>query len=317
MPNHEAPSGSTQLADTFPADVLIVDVSPRDGLQNEAQDVSTADKVRLINMLSHAGIRRIEATSFVSPRAVPRMADAAQVMAAIERKPGVEYAVLVPNLRGMEAAIEARADIANVVVVATESFSQRNVKMSLDQSMDAARQVSAAARDGSIGLTAVLGAAFYCPFEGTVPLDRVMDLAGQFVDMGISELTLGDTVGAANPRQVAETASAVLDRWPTLELGLHLHDTRGLGLANALAGITSGVRRLEVSTGGVGGCPFAPNATGNATTEDLVFMLESMGIATGIDIDRLIETAGFLRGVLGKDIPSHLFKAGVPMPVLA
>jgi hydroxymethylglutaryl-CoA lyase len=302
--------------DAAAQNILIVDVSPRDGLQNEKVQVSPDDKIALVNALGRAGVKRIEVTSFVSPKAVPQLADAAEVMAGIERLPGVEYVALVPNMRGLEGATKARADIVNVVVAATDSFNRRNVGMDVRGSMEAtARIVQTARENGGPRVSAILALAFYCPFEGPTPLERVLELTGEFVDYGITELTLADTIGAANPAQVAEWTRAVLERWPHLELGLHLHDTRGLGLANALAGVQAGMKRLEASTGGIGGCPFAPNATGNACTEDLVFMLEEMGIPTGVDLQGLIDTAARMSEVLSKPLSSRMLAAGPPRPI--
>jgi hydroxymethylglutaryl-CoA lyase len=302
----------------LPSEVLVVDVSPRDGLQNEARAVSTREKVALVEALAGAGVRRIEATSFVSSRAVPQMADAAEVMAQIKRAPGVEYAVLVPNERGLERALEAKADVVNIVVVATETFNARNVNMTVAESMDQASAVASRARTAGVNPTAVLGASFHCPFEGPVPEERVLGLVGKFVDAGFSEVTLADTIGAADPAHVARLGEAVTARYPGVALGIHLHDTRGLGLANAYAAVTNGYVRLETSLAGIGGCPFAPGATGNACTEDLVFMLESMGIATGISLAALIEAAKTVPPIVGHGTPSRMVAAGprsvVPVP---
>jgi hydroxymethylglutaryl-CoA lyase len=301
----------------LPERVLIVEVGPRDGLQNEPRPVPAAEKIALINALARTGIRRIEATSFVSPKAVPQMADAAEVMEGIEWLPGVDYAVLVPNLRGLERALAAKADIINVVVVATETFNRRNVGMSVAESMAATAAIAEEARAAGVPVSAVLGAAFVCPFEGQVPPERVLGLVDQFVQTDITELTLADTIGAAHPAQVASLARRIGARWPHLELGLHLHDTRGLGLANAFAAVTSGITRLEASVGGIGGCPFAPGATGNASTEDLVFMLEAMGVQTGIDLDALIAVARAVPDVVGHPVQSKMLAAGPPRPLAA
>jgi hydroxymethylglutaryl-CoA lyase len=272
----------------------------------------------MVEALAGAGVRRIEATSFVSPRAVPQMADAAEVMAQIKRAPGVEYAVLVPNERGLERALEAKADVVNIVVVATETFNARNVNMTVAVSMDQASAVASRARTAGVNPTAVLGASFHCPFEGPVPEERVLGLVGQFVDAGFSEVTLADTIGAADPAHVARLGEAVTARYPGVALGIHLHDTRGLGLANAYAAVTNGYVRLETSLAGIGGCPFAPGATGNACTEDLVFMLESMGIATGISLAALIKAAKTVPPIVGHGTPSRMVAAGprsvVPVP---
>jgi hydroxymethylglutaryl-CoA lyase len=299
----------------LPAEVLVVDVGPRDGLQNEPAAISTEAKVRLINALARTGVRRIEATSFVSPKAIPQLADAAEVMARIERLPGVEYAALIPNPRGLERAVEAKADLVNVVVAATESFNRRNVRMSVDESMDAVGEIVRRAEPVGMPVSAVLSTSFYCPFEGRVPEEAVLALVGRFADMGLREVTLADTVGAADPAHVASLTAAARQRWPQLELGLHLHDTRGLAPANALAGLQAGMVRLEASVGGVGGCPFAPGAAGNACTEDLVFMLEAMGIRTGIDLPALIEVARTVPGLVQHPIDSRMVKAGPPHTV--
>jgi hydroxymethylglutaryl-CoA lyase len=260
-------------------------------------------------------VRRIEATSFVSPKAVPQMADATQVMANIDRSPGVQYAALVPNARGLERAVDAGADIVNVVIVATETFNRRNVNMSVAESMAATTEIAHLAANADIPVSVVIGASFYCPFEGLVPAEQVLRLVDQIADAGITEVTLADTIGAANPGQVAQLARSIRERWPRLALGLHLHDTRGLGLANALAGIQNGITRLEASVGGLGGCPFAPGATGNACSEDLVFMLEAMGVRTGIDLGAMIDIARGLPDIVGHPLSSKMVAAGPATPV--
>lgn len=303
-------SGLPSTTWSLPPDVLVVDVGPRDGLQNEAHPGTTEDKIGLVNDLARAGVRRIEATSFVSPRAVPQMADAAEVMAGIDRLPGTEYAVLVPNARGLERAVASGAGIVNVVVAASETFNRRNVNMSVAGSMAQTAQIVEMAAAAGVRVTAVLATSYYCPFEGLVPEERVLDLVGQFAELGIIEVTLADTIGAAHPDQVYRRSAAVGERWPHLETGIHLHDTRGLGLANALAAIQAGTRRLEASVGGIGGCPFAPKATGNVCSEDLVFMLESMGISTGIDLDRLIDVARRVPDIVRHPVTSRMVAAG-------
>lgn len=302
---------------SLPDEVLIVDVSPRDGLQNEPQPVPTESKIALINALARAGIRRIEATSFVSPRAVPQLADAAEVMAGIERLPGVEYAALIPNVRGLERAVAARVDTVNVVIAVTESFNQRNVNRSVDESMQEVFTIARQAETVDLPVSVVLAVSFYCPFEGPVPQDRVFEVVGRLAERGITQITLADTIGAAHPAQVAALVRAIRTRWPQLQLGVHLHDTRGLGLANALAALQAGVSRLEASVGGLGGCPFAPNATGNACTEDLVFMLEAMGVRTGVNLHALVDVARQIAKVVGRSLPSRMLAAGPPEPVRA
>jgi hydroxymethylglutaryl-CoA lyase len=238
------------------------------------------------------------------------MADAEAVMALVNRDRGTEYAVLVPNERGLERALSAGADVVNIVVVATETFNRRNVNMPVAESMAQAGRVATGARAAGKNVSAVLGASFHCPFEGPVSESRVLDLVGQFVDAGFVEVTLADTIGAADPAHVRRLGAAVRERYPAVELGIHLHDTRGLGLANAYAAVTSGYVRLESSLGGIGGCPFAPGATGNACTEDLVFMLESMGVSTGISLPELIDGARGMPSLVGHEISSRMVAAG-------
>lgn len=297
----------------LPERVLVTDVGPRDGLQSEAAFVPTERKVALIEALAAAGVPRIEATSFVHPRAVPQMADAEAVMAAIRRRPGVRYTALVPNARGAERALAARADELNVVTSATETMNQRNLRMSIAESIAACREVVRLAERAGVPVNGTVSVAFGCPYEGDVPTEQVVAVVARLVDAGVREVSLADTIGVGNPRQVEALVEAVRARWPTLPLGLHFHDTRGLGLANVLAGLQAGVTRYDASVGGVGACPFAPGATGNICTEDLVYMLHELGVATGIDLAALLEAARLLPAMLGHDVPSRLLRAG-PRP---
>lgn len=289
----------------LPDKVLLVDVSPRDGLQNEKASVSTDDKIALVNALSHARVPRVEVTSFVSPKAVPQMADAEAVMAGIERVPGTQYACLVANQRGLQRAVDAAADIVNFVLITTETFNRRNAGMSVAESMAAAKDTFAGARAAGLEPTAVIGASFHCPFEGRVPIQRVLDLVKELAATGYREITLADTNGKADPAHVWELTTAARETCPSVSLGIHLHDTRGMGLANALAFLQAGGERIEASLGGIGGCPFAPGATGNACTEDLVFMLESMGVSTGVSLEGLVAASRRLGEVLGRTLESR------------
>jgi hydroxymethylglutaryl-CoA lyase len=297
----------------LPERVLVTDVGPRDGLQSEAAFVPTERKVALIEALAAAGVPRIEATSFVHPRAVPQMADAEAVMAAIRRRPGVRYTALVPNARGAERALAARADELNVVTSATETMNQRNLRMSIAASIAACREVVRLAEGAGVPVNGTVSVAFGCPYEGDVTTEQVVAVVARLVDAGVREVSLADTIGVGNPRQVEALVEAVRARWPTLALGLHFHDTRGLGLANVLAGLQAGVTRYDASVGGVGACPFAPGATGNICTEDLVYLLHELGVATGIDLAALLEAARLLPAMLGHDVPSRLLRAG-PRP---
>ena len=297
----------------LPARVLVTDVSPRDGLQSEPAFVPTATKIALVEALAATGLGRIEVTSFVHPKAVPQMADAEAVLTGITRRPGVRYSALVPNARGAERALAARADELNVTVAATDTFSQRNVRMTVAESAAACGEVVRLA--AGVPVVGTVSVAFGCPYEGDVAPACVLDLVARLADLGVSELTLADTIGVANPRQVAELVAAVRARWPALPVGLHFHDTRGLGLANVLAGLQAGVDRYDASAAGIGACPFAPGATGNICTEDLVYLLEGLGIASGVDLAALIAAAAQVRDAVGHAVPSHMLRAG-PGPTL-
>ena len=286
--------------------VEIVEVSPRDGLQNDPTILVSEDKIELIARAVAAGARRLEAVSFVNPKRVPQMADAEAVAAGLERG-AATYQGLALNKRGYDRAVAAGMDQANGVVVATDTFSQRNQGMSTD---DAVTNFRAMAEDGRLPLGVAIAAAFGCPFEGEVPLARLMRVVEAVAEANPIEIGLADTIGVASPRDVAERVGAVRRAFPGIPVRLHLHDTRGTGLANAWAGIEAGVTSLDASLGGVGGCPFAPRATGNIATEDLVYMLERAGVSTGIDLDAAIETAAWLEAKLNHPVPGRVMKAG-------
>ncbi|VFR46009.1 Hydroxymethylglutaryl-CoA lyase [plant metagenome] len=269
--------------------IHITDVSPRDGLQNQQVPVSTDDKYTLIRLLARAGVRSVEATSFVSPRAVPQMADAADLMARLAHDAfGLRVSVLVPNLKGLARAAEAGAQEVAVVLSATETMNQKNINMGLDQATEVSEQVLAEARALGLRTRAYVAVAFDCPFEGEVPLDRVVALSRRMEAAGAGEIVIADTIGAAAPGHVKLRMSALTQAIATDKLAIHLHDTRGLGAANAWAALEAGVRRYDSSVGGIGGCPFAPGAAGNLATEDLVLMAERSGLATGISVDGLL-----------------------------
>jgi hydroxymethylglutaryl-CoA lyase len=292
-------------------EVMIVEVSPRDGLQNESVVLPTEAKVELIGRLVGAGARRIEAVSFAHPRLVPAMADAEAVMAAVPRGDGVSYAGLVLNRRGLDRAVDARVDEVNVVVCVSDTFSRRNQNMSTAEAMAVAEEVAADARPRGLFTTLTLSTAFGCPFEGEVPPDRVVDLARRGAAAGFDELCLGDTIGVGTPAQVRDlTAGVRAAVGDTPPLRYHFHNTRNTGFANAFAAVLDGVGVLDASAGGIGGCPFAPNATGNIATDDLVYMLDRMGITTGWDLDALLPTARFLTDHLGHQVPAMLPRAG-------
>jgi hydroxymethylglutaryl-CoA lyase len=294
--------------------VTIVEVSPRDGLQNESEILSTDAKVELITRLVAAGARRIEAVSFAHPRLVPAMADAEAVMARVPRREGLSYAGLVLNRRGLDRAVDTGVDEVNVVVCVSDTFSRRNQNLSTGEAMGMAEEVAAEARSRGLFTTLTLATAFGCPFEGEVDPGRVVELARQGAAAGFDELCLGDTIGVGAPNQVRELTARVREAvGETPPLRYHFHNTRNTGFANAFAAILDGVTVLDASAGGIGGCPFAPNATGNIATDDLVYLLDRMGVATGVDLDALLPTAAFLSERLGHQVPAMLPKAG-PFP---
>ncbi|ADG19082.1 hydroxymethylglutaryl-CoA lyase [Paraburkholderia atlantica] len=294
-----------------PFDQLIVqEVAPRDGLQIEPTWVETADKIALINGLSTCGFTRIEAGSFVSPKAIPALRDGEAVFQQIERQAGVIYVALVPNLKGAERALSARADELNLVMSASQTHNRANMRMSCESSLAAFDDIVRRALAAGVRLNATVATAFGCPFEGRIDEDRVIGIVDAYREMGIEGITLADTTGMANPRQVARLVARVLETLPAAALTLHFHNTRGLGLANVLAAYESGARRFDAALGGLGGCPFAPGASGNICTEDLVNLCDEMGIPTGIDLPKLLALSRGLPALLGHDVPGQVAKAG-------
>ena len=290
--------------------VEIVDVGPRDGLQNEAVHFDTEAKVEFVLRLLEAGLRRMEVASFVNPKRVPQMADAEQVLAALPRDRGAAYIGLVLNARGFERAAAAGVDEVNFVVVASDTFNRKNQGASTEESLAVFDQIARSSRDAGIPCGVTLSAAFGCPYEGEVPLDRVLELTRRIVDSGPTEVALADTIGVAAPSEVAERVAAVRELTGDVQLRCHFHNTRNTGLANAYAAYEAGVRILDASCGGIGGCPFAPDATGNIPTEDLLYMLERMGVPTGVDLAALIATARWLEERLEHPVPGLVTRAG-------
>ena len=292
-------------------DVTIVEVSPRDGLQNEAVVLPTEAKVELITRLVAAGARRVEAVSFAHPRLVPAMADAEAVMERVPRADGVSYAGLVLNRRGLDRALDSGVDEVNVVVCVSETFSRRNQNASTGESMLAAAEVIQRARAEGLFTTLTLATSFGCPFEGEVDPGRVVELAAEGAAAGVHELCLADTIGAGVPSQVRDLVARARDAvGAEPPLRFHFHNTRNTGFANAVTAVELGARVLDASAGGIGGCPFAPRATGNIATDDLVFLLERMGLDTGYDLGKLLPTAAFLTDQLGHEVPALVPRAG-------
>lgn len=282
----------------------------RDGFQSEPAFVPTPAKIALINRLSNTGLAKIEVTSFVSPKAIPNLRDAEEVMRGIRRNPAVTYVALVPNERGAERALACEADEINLVMSIGEQHNLANMRMTCEQSLQQFRQVIALLKNMRLKINGTIATAFGCPFEGDIAPERVLWAAREYRAMGMHSLTLADTTGMAHPRQVAALASLVLTIFDADALTLHFHNTRGMGLANVMAGLNAGARRFDASLGGIGGCPFAPGATGNICTEDLVHMLESDGVNTGVDLDALIAIARDLPGVVGHEVPGQIIRAG-------
>lgn len=293
--------------------VEIVDVSPRDGLQAEPAQVDTGTKIELVRRLLDAGVRRLEVASFVSPTRVPQMADAEAVLAGLPRDRGASFIGLVLNRRGFDRAAAAGIDEVNFVVVASDTFNRRNQGTGTEESVAVFQDIARAARGANLPLGVTLGAAFGCPYEGEVPVDRVVDLAGRLCASGAAELALADTIGVAAPSDVEQRVAAVREVIGDTPLRCHLHNTRNTGLANAYAAYQAGVRILDASCGGIGGCPFAPRSTGNVPTEDLLYMLGRMGVPTGVELEGVIETARWLEPHLGREVPGLVTRAG-PFP---
>ena len=285
------------------------EVVTRDGFQMESEFIPTDTKVALIDALSACGYAKIEVTSFVSPKAIPMLRDADEVMGRIQRLPGVEYTVLVPNLRGAERAFEAKADELNLVMSMSQSHNQANLRMSMDNSFAALSDIIKRA-EGLAAVNVSLSCAFGCPMEGDVPEAVVLSHAQRFADAGVRGLTICDTTGMAHPGQVQRMAEVLQQRFEQLQLTMHFHNTRGMGLANVLAAAQSGITRFDGSLGGLGGCPYAPGASGNVCSEDAIHMLDAMGYNTGMDVDRLLELARQLPNVVGHAVPGPVAKAG-------
>jgi hydroxymethylglutaryl-CoA lyase len=288
-----------------PRRVRIYEVGPRDGLQNEAASIATADKIAFVNALSEAGHRAIEVSAFVSPKWVPQMADAADVFAGITRKPGVRYTALVPNLAGLSRAIDASVDEIAVFAAASESFSRKNINQGIDASLDTYRQVCEAATSAGLPVRGYVSTAFGCPFEGAVDPAAVARVSAALVAMGVYEVAVSDTIGIAHPGQVPTVVGAVAERVPLDRIALHFHDTRGTALANVLAALNLGIATFDSSAGGLGGCPYAPGATGNLATEDLLYMLDGLGIETGVSLAGVLAASQAIETKLGHPLASR------------
>jgi hydroxymethylglutaryl-CoA lyase len=295
----------------LPKRVEVYEVGPRDGLQNELRTVPTKDKARLIEALVAAGETRIEVTSFVSPKWIPQLADAEELLRLVGRKPGVVFSALVPNLKGLERAREAGLEEAAIFISASEAHSKKNINKSISEAIETSRETVEAALRAGMRVRGYLSTVWGCPYEGAVPVERVVDICRRLTDMGIYQLSLGDTIGVGTPRQTEELLSALLRHLPVEKLALHLHDTRGTALANALVGLAAGVTTFDASIGGLGGCPYAPGAAGNLATEDAVFMLHGMGVETGINLDKLVQAGEIAQELIGRKLSGKYLQAAL------
>jgi hydroxymethylglutaryl-CoA lyase len=296
---------------SLPRKVDLYEVGPRDGLQNELRTLPTRDKARLIEALVASGERRIEVTSFVSPKWIPQLADAEELLRLVGRKEGVVFSALVPNLKGLQRAREAGLQEAAVFISASEAHSKKNINKSIAEAVEASREVVTAATQAGMRVRGYLSTVWGCPYEGTVPVERVVEICRKLVDMGIYQLSLGDTIGVGTPRQTEEILSALMKYIPVEKLALHMHDTRGTALANALVGLSAGVTTFDTSIGGLGGCPYAPGAAGNLATEDAVFMFHGMGVDTGINLDRLVEAGELAQELIGRKLAGKYLQAAL------
>lgn len=292
-----------------PSRVTIVEVGPRDGLQNEGATIATADKIAFINLLSATGLPVVEVTAFVSPKWVPQMADAGEVLAGITRRPGVRYTALVPNLAGLDRAHAAGVTEVAIFAAASDTFSRKNINQTIDASLVTYAAVCERAASSGIRVRAYVSTAFGCPFEGIVAPERVAAVSQALIAMGAFEVSVSDTIGIAHPGQVPGVVAAVTERVPLSKVALHFHDTRGTALANVLTALELGVTTFDASAGGLGGCPYAPGATGNLATEDLIYMLDGLGIETGVKLDTLVEASAFIESRVGHRLPSRYYRA--------
>ncbi|MBM7552606.1 hydroxymethylglutaryl-CoA lyase [Thalassobacillus pellis] len=288
-----------------PENVIVKEVGPRDGLQNEPANVDTADKVAWIDKLSEAGFSYIEISSFVHPKWIPQLSDAKEVAAAIKRHPGITYAALVPNRKGLERAIETDIDEASIFMSSSETHNKKNINKSLEETYPVLKEVVEGAKSAGKSVRGYVSTVFGCPYEGEVPIDQILRVCDRLFEMGIDELSLGDTIGVADPKQVDETLTEIKKRFSFDRIAMHFHNTRGMALANVLVSLEHGVTTFDGSVGGLGGCPYAKGASGNLATDDLIHMLHQMGIGTGIQLEKLTEAARFIQEKINKPLPSH------------
>jgi isopropylmalate/homocitrate/citramalate synthase len=302
---------------SYPARVIVVDVGPRDGLQNEARTLAVAERVRFVELLAEAGLPVVEAGAFVSPKWVPQMAGTDDVFAALVRRPGTRYTALVPNLVGLERAAACGVTDVAVFTAASETFSWRNTNRSIAASLESIGGVCARAAELSIRVRGYLSTCFGCPYEGPVPQERVADLCGALLDLGVHQVSVSDTIGVAHPGQVWDVLGTIAGRLSLDRIALHFHDTRGTALANVLAGLEAGISTFDASCGGLGGCPYAPGASGNLATEDLIYMLDGLGVRTGVRLDGVMAASDYVAARVGRSLPSRVRAATSSSPTVS
>ncbi|MGC5325594.1 hydroxymethylglutaryl-CoA lyase [Brevibacillus sp. SYSU BS000544] len=290
-------------------DIRIVEVGPRDGLQNETKIIPTQVKIELINRLADAGLRNIEASSFVNPKWIPQLSDAVEVLCGIQQKQGVTYSALVPNKKGMERVKETNLKEIAVFMSASETHNLKNINKTIQDTFPVLREVIEEATGSGLRVRGYVSTVFGCPYEGDVPVENTLRVVEELFAMGVYEVSIGDTIGVATPKQVHEKFAELVDHFGSERLAAHFHDTRGTGLANVVAALDHGIRIFDSSIGGLGGCPYAPGAAGNVATEDLVYLLEGMGYQTGVDLARLLEAGSFIQQQLGRELPAKMLKA--------
>jgi hydroxymethylglutaryl-CoA lyase len=293
----------------WPKKVTIKEVGPRDGLQNEKEFIATEDKIAWINQLSETGLKHIEITSFVNPKWIPALSDAVQVAQGIVRKPGVKYSALVPNQQGLERALSANIDEVAVFMSASETHNLKNINKSIEQTFPVLKELVQDSLMAGKSVRGYVSTVFGCPYEGDVSIEQVIRVSEALFEMGIDELSLGDTIGVASPKQVQEVLEVLIKRFPKEKLAMHFHDTRGTALANILVSLDMGITTFDASLGGLGGCPYAPGASGNVATDDLIYMLHKMGIETGIDQEKLLGASHFIQEKIGRPLPSRSLQA--------
>ena len=289
----------------YPTSVKIIEVGPRDGLQNESEIISTQDKLFFIEKLIASGLKNIEVTSFVHPEKIPQLKDAKEIISGLKQHPGLVYSALVPNMKGLERAIESGIKRIAVFTAASETFTKKNINMTIKESLDTFKSIVEGAKKNNISVRGYISTCFICPYEGEITKEKVLDITKTLLDIGVDEVSLGDTIGAASPKDIFGTVGHVLSKIPKENIALHFHDTYGTALANVVAGLELGISTFDSSAGGLGGCPFAPGASGNLATEDLLYLLNRMNIETGVNLGKLTEASVFMQKVLGRKLPSR------------